>query len=156
MESTANSPHQDATDQSKPPTLSVVFIACMCSALLIGYVGIGIIVKLSLGVQLPRWLTVLALFVAIHLCAWFSSKRVNRSLQRSDLIRLSIGCAIAFCLIDEGLTLALQWAGLVSAPQSFATAKAVVATLIDALIVVAMVFLTVPIATRFYGRAIVA
>ena len=156
MESTANSPRHDATDQKVSRTLSVVFIACLCSALLIGYVGIGMIVKLSLGVQLPRWLTVFALFLAIHLCAWFFSKRVHHSLQKNDLIRLSIGCAIAFCLIDEGLILALQWAGFVSAPQSFAIAKAIVAILIDALIVVAMVFLTVPIATRFYNHEIVA
>jgi hypothetical protein len=113
-------------------------------------------VRLVAGVQLPQWLSLVALLVAVHVCARYSISSVGRPLRKGELTHLSFGCAIAFCLIDEGLILAFQFSGSVESPHQYAVAKAVVAILIDVAIVFAMVFVTVPIATRILGPRDVA
>jgi hypothetical protein len=143
------------TNLEARPTVSVLLAALICSAVLITYLLITIIAS-AVGIELPRWFTVLVLFLAIHICAWSFLRGSRRQLLKRDLARLSCGCAIAFVLIDEGLVLAFQWAGLLNAPQQYATAKVVVATVFDVCLVVGIVFLTVPLGARIYGRRDVA
>jgi hypothetical protein len=132
-------------------------IASICLVLLLAYVAIASMATFSTSIAPSQWHTLLALFVVIHICAWYFSRRVRRHLRTADLVHLSIGCAIAFCLVDEGLTIAFRWAGLIGAPESYVIAKTLLAIVVDALIVVAIVFITVPLGVRFlYGRGYVA
>ena len=144
-----------STNLAARPTLSVLLVALICSAVLLAYLLITIIAS-AVGIELPRWITVLVLFLAIHICAWFFSRGSRRQLLKRDLARLSCGCAIAFVLIDEGLVLAFRWAGLLNALEQYATAKAIVAIVFDVFLVVGFVFLTVPLGARLYGRQDVA
>jgi hypothetical protein len=127
-------------------------VAGISALLLFGYLVVAYVLRLTADIELPRWSTLVALFAIIHICARHFAKRVGRRLETKDLSSLSTGCAIAFALIDEGSTLALRWTGYVTDPWEYPIATAVGAVTADALIVVAMVFLTVPLAGKLYGR----
>jgi hypothetical protein len=108
--------------------------------------------KFALDAQPSRWRWLFALFVSIHVCASYYGRRSGGPFQSKDLVHLSLSCAIAFCLVDEGVILALRWMGLLGAPESHAFARAVIAIVVDTLIVFAMVFVTVPLGSKVYIR----
>jgi len=134
----------------------MLVIALIGATLLLGYLGIAEVLQLGVGIQLPRWCSILALFATVHICAFYFAKRVGRRLLSEDLTTLSAGSAIAFVLFDEGLSLVLRWTGFVSGSQAHPIATAVVSVVVDALVVVAIVFLTVPLGIKLYNRAKVA
>jgi hypothetical protein len=135
---------------------SLARTSLLCLGVLVAFLTLVVALRFIAGVQLPQWLSLVALLVAVHVCARYSISRVGRPLRIGELVHLGLGCAIAFCLIDEGLILAFQFAGSVESPHQYEVAKAIVAILIDAAIVFVMVFVTVPIATRIFGRRNVA
>jgi hypothetical protein len=156
VESNADTSPREEAQPSTPASPSMLVIALIGAALLLGYLGIAEVLRLGVGIQLPRWCSILALFAIVHICAFYFVKRVGRRLLTEDLTTLSAGCAVAFVLFDEGLTLVLRWTGFVSESQTHPIATAVVAVVVDVLVVVAIVFLTVPLGVKLYSRARVA
>ena len=156
MESNSDTHPREEAQQSARASPSILVIALIGGALLLGYLGIGVVLQLRVGIQLPRWCSIFALFVIIHVCAFYFAKYVGRRLLTEDLTTLSAGCSIVFVLFDEGLSLVLGWAGFVSESQAHPIATALGAVVVDVLVVVAIVFLTVPLGAKLYGRAKVA
>jgi hypothetical protein len=156
VESNADTSPREEAQPSARASPSMLVIALIGAALLLGYLGIVVVLRLGVGIQLSRWCSILALFAIVHICAFYFAKRVGRRLLTEELTTLSAGCAIAFVLFDEGLTLVLRWTGLVSESQAHPIATAVVAVVVDVLVVVVIVFLTVPLGVKLYSRAKVA
>jgi hypothetical protein len=156
VESNSDTSPGEEAQQSAQGSPSILFIALIGGALLLGYLSSGVVLHLRFGIQLPRWCSIIALFLIVHVCTYYFAKRVGRRLLTQDLTTLSAGCSIAFVLFDEGLSLVLGWTGFVSESQAHPIATALGAVVVDVLVVVAIVFLTVPLGARLYGRAKVA
>ena len=136
--------------------LSLLAIIGICLLLLIVGFATSAVLRYFLEFPSNRYFGLISLFAAIHFVAWHYSKRIGTRLSATHLLRLSIGCSIAFCLIDWGLPLALQSMGYLPFPEQLAATKSIVAALFDILIATAVVFITVPLAGRIYAREPVA
>jgi hypothetical protein len=156
VESNSDTSRREEAQQSARGSPSILVIALIGGVLLLGYLSIGVALHLRFGIQLPRWCSIIALFLIVHVCTYYSTRRVGRSLLSKDLTTLSAGCSIAFVLFDEGLSLVLGWAGFVSESQAHPVATALGGVIVDVLVVVAIVFLTAPLGAKLYSRAKVA
>jgi hypothetical protein len=122
----------------------------LCFSVLLAYLVIVIGVRLQLGLQIPRFAAIGALFVAIHVAAWRWVSASRREMLSDERPRFLLACFAAFWTFDELFPLVrsvFSGEGLLRV-----LAEAVVATLVDLAIVAIIVMSTVPWAIKLYIR----
>ena len=154
MASQHYAPPKSSLEMPDPSALRRVSAAAWCLVGLLAYLAVAVLAQVVIGVQLPRVLFFLGLLVGIHLAAWRFVVAHYRLPTHSDLKRLALACFVVFWFVDSGIWVLI---GQLRQPTFSASALAVsiAGALIDLNAVLAIVFWTVPWASRMYAPRIV-
>lgn len=137
-------------------TVSAWKAALICSIMLAVYMTIGLVFPGVGLLKRPLFAAPLFVLIAVCVCTWLAQRGKIELVSRDELRQIFIGTAVAFVVLDEGFVLLNQWLNPSADHPRFPVATAIVAVVIDVVLVAVIVYLTVPIAARMYRRNVVA
>ena len=144
-----------SVEEPVAPSISLGRVVTLSGLMWAGYTGAIVAYSLFAPPLVPPkapWLTVAVLVAIVHICGWMVPGRRQGKLSKPDLARIAQGCAITFVAVDSGLPLLLEWSGLSAAEPTVRLRDVLTGIVTDVVIVLLVVYLTLPILSKLYDR----
>ena len=144
------SPPSSAVDDRTPAStaaVSVIPFVLICLAIIFVCLVISTGLSVAFGFYFPALNGLIAAIVSVGITAWIFGRRHRRQLLPSERTRLTFGCFLVFWFFDTFLKIVVRVSnGVETTARQLAVDVA--ATVVDFLIILAIVFLLVPMLIR--------